>query len=190
MAGASPSFSEVHIIRTLIRLQNRIGRKKLLREIGIGEGSIRTILKKLKTEGLIDSTKKGHKLNDSGFEYLNKYLKKFKIPFKIISDDIIEGKKIGIVVYKSSDKITTGVRERDIAVRTGASGALVLKYDDKLNKLKFPSNIQSIEDFLEFKNEIESMNFKFNAGDVLIVAFSNNYNVSENAAFAIALSFN
>jgi len=148
MAGAKPSFSEVHVIRTIIALQARTGRKKLLRKIGIGEGSMRTILKKLKNNGLIDSAKKGHALNDSGNGYLNEYMKKFSAPFKIHADDIVGGRKTGIVVHAASGKITTGLSERDMAVRTGASGAIVLKYDNKAKKLTFPDEVRQVEDFL------------------------------------------
>jgi len=187
MAGAKPSFSEVHVIRTIIALQARTGRKKLLRKIGIGEGSMRTILKKLKNNGLIDSAKKGHALNDSGNGYLNEYMKKFSAPFKIHADDIVGGRKTGIVVHAASGKITTGLSERDMAVRTGASGAIVLKYDNKAKKLTFPDEVRQVEDFPGFKNEIESLNIYFNSGDVLVVAFSDDYIVSENAALEIAL---
>lgn len=190
MAGASPNFSDIHIIRTLIALKERTGRKNLLQEISIGEGSMRTVLKKLKARGFIESTKKGHKLTDSGEEYLNKYLEKFTIPFKINSGDIITGKKAGIVVRNACDKITNGIAQRDIAVRAGALGALLLKYCDKSGKLKFPDEVQLLEDFPEFKSEIEAiaMNAEFNPGDVLIVAFSENYAVCENAVIAIAFS--
>lgn len=187
MAGASPNFSDIHIIRTLIALQTRIGRKKLLKEIGIGEGSMRTILKKLKTKSLIDSTKKGHKLNDVGLEHLNEYLKKFTIPFKIHADDIVAGKKTGIVVRGASGKITTGLLERDTAVRAGASGALILKCCSGA-KLKFPDEIRSIDDYPGFTSELVNLNVDFNPGDVLIVAFSDCYIVSENACIAIALN--
>ncbi len=188
MAGASPSFSEVHVVRTVIALKSRVGRKKLLREIGIGEGSMRTILKKLKAGGFIDSGKTGHLLNGSGVEYLNGYMKKFTAPFKIYANDIVGGRKTGVVVRGVSGKITTGVKERDIAVRTGASGAIVLKYDGNLKKLTFPDEVQSTGDFPEFENEIKSLNIDFNSGDVLVVAFSDDYIVSENAVLEIALS--
>lgn len=186
MVGASPNFSEIHIIRTLMALRDRTGRKKLLKEIGIGEGSMRTILKKLKTRGLIDSTKKGHKLNDAGFEQLNEYLKKFTTPFKIRAEDIVAGKKAGIVVRGASGKITTGLAERDIAVRAGASGALVLKCGSE-SKLKFPDGVQSVNDYPEFISELINLNIDFNPEDALVVAFSDRYIVSENACIAIAL---
>lgn len=188
MAGAHPSFSEVHLIRTIIALQTRTGRKKLLRKIGIGEGSMRTILNKLKKRGFIDSTKKGHKLTVSGLECLDKYLKKFTAPFKIYAEDIVEGRKAGIIARNVSGKITTGVRERDTAVRMGALGALVLKYDAALNKLKFPDDVPSVDDFPGFKSEIENLDIDFNPGDVLVVAFSDDCSVSENAALEIALA--
>jgi len=190
MAGASPNFSDIHIIRTLIALKKQIGRKKLLQEIGIGEGSMRTILKKLKNKGFITSTKKGHALTNSGEEYLNKYLEKFTIPFKIHSSDIVPYKKTGIIIRNAHDNITNGIAERDIAVRTGALGALVLEYKDESGRLKFPGDSQLLESFPEFKSEIETiaMNAKFMPKDVFVVSFGEDYTICENAVISIAIS--
>lgn len=186
----SPNFSEIHIIRTLLYLREKTGRKELAKRMNIGQGSVRTIFKILKKENLIDSDKKGHILNENGIKKLNEYLKKWTFPFKIYSNDIGKGKKIGIIIHNIADKISyCGMKERDIAVRNGSDGALVLIYDERekvfFKRLKFPNDIYSIEDFPEFIEKIKNINFKDK--DVLVVTFSDDYNISENAAIAVAL---
>lgn len=190
MAGAPQNFSEIHIIRALINLKERTGRKDLANKIGIGEGSIRTILKILKKKNLIDSNKKGHILNENGINFLNKYLEKFSLPFKVYSTDIGNESKVGIIVHNCADKISYGgIKERDIAIRNNADRALILIYNEKGNvpfqKLKFPNDVYLIDEFSEFVEEMKKV--KFVKGDVLIVTFANNYIDAENSAIAVAL---
>ena len=53
--GPLPRFAEVHVRMALelIAKHERIGRKQLAGELGVGEGSMRTILNQLKKRGLI-----------------------------------------------------------------------------------------------------------------------------------------
>ncbi|MFN3527914.1 MAG: DUF4443 domain-containing protein, partial [Candidatus Altarchaeaceae archaeon] len=168
----------------------RVGRKELVNKIGIGEGSIRTILKILKEKNLIESNKKGHILNENGIKELNKYMEKFSLPFKIYSNDIGNGCKVGIIVHNCSDKISyAGMEERDEAIRNKANKALILIYDKKekipFRKLKFPNDVYLIDEFSEFIRETEKIEFK--EGDVLVVTFADNYIDAENSAVAVGL---
>jgi DNA-binding PadR family transcriptional regulator len=184
MVGASPSFSEVHVLRVLFLLKDKkyLGRKKLVRSLGIGEGSIRTILKKLKNKGFISSTKQGHSLTKKGAKRLSYLLKKFSKPKKINSK-IVEGKKTAIVVHNATKKIGKGLEERDIAVKAGANGALLLKYH---NKIHSTVSEFKLSDFPDLLSEIKKFNLQ--NGDVIVISFGDTVASAENGALAIALN--
>jgi len=54
--GRAPSFIEVHVIKALevICSGEAVGRVRLSKLLGLGEGEARTLVKHLKNEGLIE----------------------------------------------------------------------------------------------------------------------------------------
>ena len=71
MVGNIPNFTKIDVLRCFLRLKKNTGRQELARDIGLGEGTIRTILNILKSKQLLDSTKKGHFLSKKGTDVLN-----------------------------------------------------------------------------------------------------------------------
>ena len=71
---------------------------------------------------------------------------------------------------------------RDEAVKNGAEGALILKYDKKLEF--YDSN---------YKEDLSSIESKFNKtdlnkDDIVIVAYADSYKLAEHGALAAAIS--
>lgn len=182
MVGAAPSFSEVHLVRTLLLLENsQLGRKKLVQLLEVGEGSTRTILKRLKKEKLVSSSKQGHSLTAKGQRKIQTYLKKFSRPRKIKAK-IVEGKKIAVVVHKAINKINKGLEERDLAVKVGAQGVLLFKYRNKISPTVSDFKLNDFPDLL-----VEIKKFNLQRGDVLVISFGDTLASAENGAIAIAL---
>ena len=185
MVGAAPSFSKVHLLRALLIIKKiEMGRKNLVKKLGVGEGSVRTILGKLKQDKLIISAKEGHKLTKKGQVYLKKYLKRFTLPQKFYSDEISQDSAQSlIVVHNVASKIKSGIREHDLAVKAGADGSLVLIY--KNNNLKFPGNDHSLDNYPNLKNKVSDL--KLMEDDAIIIVFGKTETDAENGALAIAL---
>lgn len=183
MVGASPNFSDVHIIRALILLsREEIGRKNLVKGLGIGEGSVRTILKRLRKGGLVRSSKKGQLLSKKGKGYIQKYLKRFTAPIEFKSVD--SGKFCSVaIIHKKADRIKTGFEQRDIAVGAGADSVLVLNYKNR--KLEFPTKDVRLSDFPDLIEGLKG--FRFNEDDVVIISFARTYQKAEDGAVAVAL---
>ena len=76
MVGNAPNFTKIDILRCFLRINKKIGRKEIARELELGEGTVRTILENLKSKGFLASTKKGHFLSAKGSDAL-KTLYKF-----------------------------------------------------------------------------------------------------------------
>ncbi|MEK6947004.1 MAG: DUF4443 domain-containing protein [Nanoarchaeota archaeon] len=181
MVGNIPNYTKYDILRCFLRLSGNIGRQELSKELGLGEGTMRTILDILKSKNLLDSTKKGHFLSKEGISELDKIFDNIEMP-KIIETKAIypEYKKIAVLLKKSNEPKEV-YRLRDIAVKNRAEGALILKFE---NKLYAPES--------DFKGDFSELNdyFEFKKGDVLIIAFSEELRDAETGALAVAVELN
>ena len=181
MVGNIPNFTKIDILRCFLKLGKSTGRKDLAHELGLGEGTVRTILNVLKSKKLLDSTKKGHFLSKKGNEMLNYILEFISIPKSISINNIYpEFKKVGIVA-KGISNLKGLYKLRDTAVKNGAEGAMILRYHGKLYTLE--SEIE--HDFKELENSLELHN-----NDVVVIAFSNDSRHSEIGALAITAELN
>ncbi|HIE33919.1 MAG TPA: DUF4443 domain-containing protein [Candidatus Altiarchaeales archaeon] len=188
MVGAAPSFSEVHILRTLLILKRKqTGRKNLVKELSIGEGSVRTILKRLDKENLIVSEKLGHRLSRKGNSIVEGYLRKFTMPVRFDSGDVeLFSRKTGkslVIVHNSADRIRFGVEERDTALMAGSEGALIITFMN--GKLRLPVSDIKLSDFPETVKKLKEMDLK--ERDTVIISFGGTYSDAENGALAIAM---
>jgi len=177
MVGNNPNFNRLDVIRCFLFIQKKISRLNLVKELGLGEGTVRTILNILKKNKLIDSTKEGHSYTKKGKEVLKK-----------INESIGELKKISLRIYPKTKKASLLIRDnkkkienyilRDIAVKNGADGALILEYKNRLSLPEF----KSIEDFKEIENIYSLKN-----NDIVVVSFASDYRIAQNGCLAIAL---
>lgn len=177
MVGNIPNFTKIDILRCFLKFNKNISRQELARELELGEGTMRTILEVLKSKKLLDSTKKGHFLSKKGNEILNQIYESISMPKNITTQSLYPNfKKIGVVV-RNITNLKELYKLRDIAVKNGAEGAIILKFDDKLYAPE--------SDYKQDYKELEK-NFEFKDNDVLIIAFANEKRHAENGALAIA----
>ena len=181
MVGNIPNFTKIDILRCFLRFNKNIGRQELAKDLELGEGTVRTILEILKSNNLLDSTKKGHFLSRKGSEALNGIYRIISAPKDLAIKNIYpDFKKIGILIRNVSN--LKGIyRFRDIAVKNGADGAIILKFNGKLYapESDYEQDYNGIEKYFDFKND-----------DLLVVAFSNEKRRAENGALAIAVELN
>ena len=178
MVGNIPNFTKIDILRCFLRFSKNIGRQELSRDLELGEGTIRTILGILKSKKLLDSTKKGHFLSKMGFEMLSQICKSITIPKDVTIDTLYPYFKKVSVLVRNIQSLKELYKLRDIAVKSGADGAIILKFDKKLYAPEsgYEHDYKELERYFDFKNN-----------DVLIIAFSNKSKNAENGALAIAI---
>jgi len=187
MVGAAPSFSEAHLVRALLMLNSgRVGRKNLVKILGVGEGSVRTIIKRLKGDGLIKSSKQGHELTEKGRETVENYLNKFSMPGEFEASDLSinlgEFSSI-VIVHRASNKFGSGIEQRDIARDAGATSIAILLYREGI--LEFPTPEARLSQFPDSEKELEKMELK--EGDIVVISFGKSRASAENGAVAVAL---
>lgn len=178
MVGNVANFSKIDILRCFLRFAKDIGRQELAKELELGEGTVRTILRILKSKNLLDSTKKGHFLSKKGNEALSLLHKNICVIKDVALKTFYPDAKKVAVLVKNAPTLKGLHRLRDIAVKNGADGALILKFDGKLYapESDYKGDFKEIEKFFDMKND-----------DALVVAFSYDKKSAENGALAIAL---
>ncbi len=181
--GPLHRFSDYHVFKTLSVLSDgrRKGRKLLSDKVGIGEGSMRTIVDNLRDQGLIDVKQTGIKITGKGIELLR------RIPIKVETLDAPEfavGKHcVAVQVKGAARKINIGIEQRDSAIKAGAEGATTIIVRD--GKLLIPPDFDIDEERPSAAYEIRRL-FDIEEGDLIILGTGQKPQMAEEGALAAA----
>ena len=152
MVGNLSNFTKVDLLRCLLRIKKPVSRSYLSESLELGEGTIRSILDILKEKGYLESNNIGHYLNERGNNVVKKINSIITIE-KIDRVSMFPNKKIVALQIKDPKQAVNVVALRDEAVKNGAEGALILKYDKKLMfyDSDYKENLKEIELWVEGK---------------------------------------
>jgi len=177
MVGNIASFTKIDIMRCLLRIRKPISRAELSKTLDLGEGTIRSILDILKKNKLLASNNKGHYLSSKGLDIVNK-IKNHVNMKEIVSNKVFSNKKKIAISVKKPKKTLKSYILRDQAVKNGADGAIILRFDKKL--ILYDSGYK--EDFKEIENK-----FDLSKNDMVIVTYADSYRLAEHGALAAAI---
>ena len=180
MVGNIANFTKIDLLRCLLRIEKPVSRAFLSKSLELGEGTIRSILDILKSKGYIESNNIGHYLSKTGIKFAEKIKDNITLK-KIDGIPLFSNKKIVTIQIKNPAKIVNVVDLRDEAVKNGAEGVLILKYD---KKLRFYDS-----DYKENLSEIEHR-LKVSKNDLVIVAYADSYKLAEYGAISAAIRIN
>lgn len=182
--GPLHRFSDYHVYKTLSVLSDgtRKGRKQLADKVGVGEGSMRTIVECIRDSGYIDVKQTGIKITKKGTEFFN------TIPLEIytlVKSDIVKEKKtVAVQVKGVSNKITTGMDQRDRAMIAGADGAITVVVNN--GKLQIPGGIELGTVYPETTSVLSQL-FDLDDGDIIIIGIAPDLELAEEGAVTAAL---
>lgn len=188
--GPSPTFSELHLAKALetIYERGRVGRAALSRAIGLGEGATRTLLGHLKREGLVETSKLGSELTEAGLELHRRLYSKVRSRREFPPSSITVGERNFVFhIGGVGHLVTSGVRQRDQAVRAGAEGAVVIVCRD--GHLLMPPDSTPMRVRWPEISESITEEFSPEEGDVLIISGADTLENAEMGARAAALTF-
>lgn len=188
--GPSPAYSPTHVIKVLLILDSEqtMGRITLSKRLGVGEGSVRTIIKKLVELSVISvDAVGGCHLTDVG----NSLVAELKKTIVAITD--IDLQEMGIALASKAIQLrglslsgSPFTRLRDIAVRNGAEGMVIFIYKD--GNFTFPLMTEVVaKDYPRIAAHLKSV-FSLNEGDVVFIAFSKESLLAEQAVLSAAIS--
>ncbi|MCW4016658.1 MAG: DUF4443 domain-containing protein [Candidatus Bathyarchaeota archaeon] len=186
--GPAPSFNEAHVVKALelIGDHGKIGRIRLSKELGLGEGATRTLLKHLRTEGITQSSRSGISFSEEGQQLFSDLRSKLSEGAEVARSSLTFGPfNIAVLVRDSAKAVGSGMEQRDIAIKSGASGATTLVFSD--NKLSLPAQEENLcESMPELHKKLVSR-FNPKENDVIIVGCGENKDIAEIGAKMAAI---
>jgi predicted transcriptional regulator len=186
--GPAPAFNEAHVVKALemIDKYQTVGRIKLSKEMGLGEGTTRTLLKHLKNEGVTQSSRSGISFSEEGKKLFSDLRSQLREGIDVPSSPLTVGAfNIAVLVRNAAQAIGSGMEQRDAAIKSGALGATTLIFSK--NKLELPQEEENLcESMPELHNKlVTQLNPKEN--DVIIVGSGDNRDSAEIGAKMAAI---
>ncbi len=182
------SFDLVHVFKTMQMMsdKNKISRSMMMQELGLGEGSIKTLVKHLKMHGLVENSNAGMWLTNKGDLLYAKLHIIIPREADIAKCSVALGKFNHAVLLKNmAHNIKSGIEQRDAAIKAGAVGATTLIC--KNERLVLPG---TGEDLMRNDQKIHSLimeKLSPEQNDVIIIGSSQNKKIAEMAAKSAAL---
>lgn len=186
--GRIPTFQDVHVIKALeaIGTKKTVGRKRLSKLLGLGEGATRTLVKHLKIEGLIVTLKSGISLSKFGEKVFSDLKSKISHQVEIPKSPLTVGPfNVAVLVKNVAHAVKYGVEQRDAAIKVGALGATTLVFSDE--RLKMPGVQEDIFKGIQSIYNMLITNLKPEENDVIVIGSANEKLLAEFGAKAAAL---
>src|ERR687892_2450498 len=136
------SFDIVHIFKTLQLIEDRghVSRGLLSKELALGGGIVKTLVKHLKMQAMIQTTKSGTKMTDKGRSIYSHLRSSIPDELNVPKCSVALGKfNYAVLLKQFNFAIKSGIEQRDAAIKIRAKGATTLLYKDA--KFIMPSNM-------------------------------------------------
>ncbi len=185
--GVKPRYGRAEVYQTLLILarEGPLGRLKIAEKIGLGEASIKTMLRRLRELGLVDIDPiAGAYLTSKGEETVKKMSEKLEPPVTINLCETAKWPNSKIIVLRNAASLLEKLNVleiRDEIIRRGAHAALIIVVEDDVAKLA------GVEEYTS--DEINRIAKTVNASDkdLILVAWSPEPRESERALIEVAL---
>ncbi len=164
------SFNIVHVFKSLqlIYINGHVSRKILCKELELGEGAIKTLIKHMKINGMIQTSNVGTCLTEKGNLIFSKISQHIPSEMSLPKCSIAIGNFNYVILLKQyRHAIKSGLEQRDSAIKMGALGATTLIFQD----LKFVMPLTNFEPLVSEKKllKILSERLRPEDGDVIII---------------------
>ncbi|MEM2233112.1 MAG: DUF4443 domain-containing protein [Nitrososphaerota archaeon] len=185
--GARPSYSTLDVLRALllIRRVGLVSRAAMSEELGIGEGSVRSLVRKLALMGLVQVIRSGCTLTKTGEEFLSALSEHVAGPVRLDLRGVWRyPHSVGVSVRNGARFVGSGLEERDEAVRHGAEAAMVLTYET--GRLLMPELEDLSTSYPDFSHHVNETMRPVD-GDCIIIAGASTYGKAEAGALGAGL---
>jgi hypothetical protein len=149
--GPSPSFDRAHVLLSFLTIgaAGTIGRQALARQTGLGQGAIRTVLKKLREEGFADADFSGCHLSRAGLRLYESLTARLSPFVQVTGSQLTVGSsQAALAARGTARKVKSGIEQRDSAIRVRAAGATT--YVIRAGKFTIPGGSTDCE--MDFPN--------------------------------------
>ena len=169
------SFDVVHVFAALQRIGNKgiTSRNALCSGLVLGEVTVKTLVKHLKMQELIETSNRGTKMTAKGKAMYERLLSAIPAEMSLPKCSVALSRfNYAVLVREFGFAVGLGIEQRDAAIKMGATGATTLLFKD--NKFVMPA---SSSDSLKKEREVHRMLVeKLNPreGDVIIIGSADN----------------
>ncbi|WP_088859127.1 DUF4443 domain-containing protein [Thermococcus chitonophagus] len=175
--GAYPEYTLEDAIATIFLLKTPLGRKQIAEKLELGEGTVRTLLRKLSNLGIIGSRQRGHFLTEKGEKLKAKLNESFLDPIGVS----VDGWPAVAIIVKNPPKFKS-IELRDEAIRFDAKGAMILTVRN--GEIVFPEDSRPLK---ETYPEIVRKLMNYEEGDAIIIAWAETPPKALKAAIHVAV---
>ena len=126
--GRTPGYGEAQALRALeIAAESPMGRAALGNRLGVGEGVVRTLLRRLASERLVEVSTKGITASEKGRRILDDVHSIIvRGAIAPATEDTVGGHNYALLVRGAAHKVRKGLEQRDAALLAGARGATTI----------------------------------------------------------------
>lgn len=149
--GVKPGFSPYHVFKALESLHpsNVCGRHELMKELKLGEASVKTLISRLKEAGLVETSRPhGTRLTETGRELAAKLKQLVKLITDLeLSEVCVNCSVSGLILSNGySYVVSVGgvIPFRDLVVREGADGVLIITCSGGTPYLPTPDGFEEV----------------------------------------------
>lgn len=184
-AGPSPSFTVFHLLITLELVARKpIGRNKLAETLQIGDGTIRTIIGRLKDAGLIDTAKAGCSLTEKGVLFWREYSSIFNKVEMEKNELALAEHNFAVLVRNHGEQVKSGMEQRDAAIVMGAKSVTTIIF--RGGQVTIPTVSNNVAE--EFPNATRQLAKLLapQGNDAVVICSASDRNKAEYGALAAA----
>jgi hypothetical protein len=125
------SFDIVHIFKTLqlVEARGHVSRGLLSKELALGGGVVKTLIKHMKMQDIIHTTKSGTKMTEKGKSIYSHLRSSIPAELSVPKCSVALGKfNYAVLLKQFNFAIKSGIEQRDAAIKMGAKGATTILY--------------------------------------------------------------
>ncbi len=187
LPGPTPNFNFIHAVMMLLLLEKGpIGRKRLAEMMEIGEGSVRSLIRRLREAGYLEVGREGCYLTRKGHREIRELRKFLKGPVELELPNLVGGRASAILVRGRGRVELNVVELRDEAVRVGGRGAIILL--SKERELFFPETMEPLGKYRSDDESLLRATFRPSDGDLVVIGLGDSSKESVIAALAVSLT--
>lgn len=182
------SFDVVHVFVALQLIENdgRTSREAMASGLALGDGTVKTLVKHLKMNGLVQTTNGGTKMTTKGKGICNGLLAVMPAEMSLPRCSVALGKyNYAVLVRELGFAVRSGIEQRDAAIKMGAAGATTLLFRDE--KFVMPASSQDSLKKEPHVRRIMVEKLVPEEGDLVIIGSAENEKTAELAAKNAAL---
>jgi uncharacterized protein DUF4443 len=183
------SFDVVHVFAALQLIEGRsmASRNTLCKELALGEGTVKTLVKHMKMHRLVETSNGGTKMTAKGKGICSELLSSMPSGMSLPKCSVALGKfNYAVLVREFGFAVKSGIEQRDAAIKMGATGATTLLFRE--SRFVMPASSQ---DSLRKEPDVRRMLIEKltpKEGDVIIIGSADsNEKTAELAAKNAAL---